>query len=385
MSRRKKLIALVVIVIAAGWATNHYVFSKPANLSPAAGAPGGKPGAAGAGAGGPPPTKVEATKAVTEQIAEKMNVVGNLTSKESVVISSEIMGRIVSIPFKEGQEVKKGDLLFKLDDSVQKAELLKAQANYQLAQNNVKRYDDLLKTGAISKVQYEQSQADLNLSTANIDLAKANLEKTTIRAPFSGVAGIRQVSIGDVVQNGQKLVNLEQMSPIRVLFTAPEKYLTQIKEGEKITITSESYPNEIFEGEIFAIDPRIDQTTRSISVQATSPNNDRKLFPGQFVSISMPLESTREAVIVPDQALVPEGTTVSVLLVVDDKAKKVPVKTGMRANNKAEIISGVAKDDVVVTAGQLKIQDGAPVRISEPTEVKVRQVTVEDEKKVLGE
>lgn len=332
-----------------------------------------------------PPMKVEGTESTVESLAEQLNIVGTLTSNESVTISSEISGRITAIPFKEGQEVKKGAVLFKLDDSVQRADLAKAMANLQLAQNNVKRYAGLIESGAISKVQYEQSQADLNLGTANIDLAKANLNKTTIRAPFAGVAGIRQVSMGDVVQNGQKLVNLEQMMPIRVLFSAPEKYLPQIKTGAKISIVNESYPTDKFTGEIFAIDPRIDPTNRSISVQATSPNDSRKLYPGQFVSITMPLESTREAVVIPDQALVPEGTIISVFLVVDGKAKKTPIKTGLRANNKVEITSGVNKGDMVITAGQLKIQDGMLVHVAPPTPIKVRPVTIEDESKVLGE
>ncbi|MGD9649651.1 MAG: efflux RND transporter periplasmic adaptor subunit [Dongiaceae bacterium] len=328
--------------------------------------------------GGPGPPgdfsiKVEAVQAVRETITQEMDVTGTLLSNESAVISAEIAGRVVAIDFTEGSKVKKGDVLFKLDDSVQRAALAQARADLALSQNNVERYNKLAGTGAVARVNIEEAIARLNLARANVALAEANLAKTIIKAPFDGIAGIRQVSIGDVVSAGEKLVNMEQMSPIRVLFSVPERYLPQIKEGVSVILTSQAWPGEVFPAKISAIDPKIDPNSRALSLQAQSANESGKLYPGQFVTVVLPLDVHANALTIPDQALIPLGKQNFVFRVVDGKVQRIEVQVGLRANFKAEILAGLNEGDMVVTAGQQKLQDGMPVTVAEPTPITITQ------------
>ena len=320
---------------------------------------------------------VEATAVTLGSLTQSINAVGNLISNESVEIKTEIDGRVASIAFKDGQEVKAKDPLFVLDDGVQQAELAKAKANMVLATNNVKRANTLAKSGFTSKVGLEESQAELNLARANVQLAEANLAKTVIRAPFDGVVGIRKVSPGDIVSRQTALVSIDQYSPIKVEFSVPERYLPDIKIHTSIKLRSETQTGRDIPATISAIDSRVGEASRGIRVQAISDNADRALFPGQFVTIHLDFTESVPMPLIPDQALITNANEVFVYLVKDGAVKKQKVTVGSRGNDSAIITDGVKPGDMVVTAGQQKLTDGTKVKVSAPTPV--LQTTSPDE------
>lgn len=323
--------------------------------------------AGGAPAGGNPMAAmvmpVEAAKAERRTMTESVVVTASLRAQEQAAIKAEIAGRVVSIPFAEGQAVKKGDVLFKLDDSVQKAALAQAQADVNLSRNNVKRYTELKNSRAIAGVQVEEAQAQLNTATANVALARANLAKTTILAPFDGTAGIRNASVGDVVDASQDLVTVTQTKPLRVIFELPERFLPAVQLGQTVHFTVESHPNEQFEATINAVDSAIDPTTRGVRVQASAPNEDGRLMAGQFATLSFALASQTQALTVLDSAIVPEGGQFTVFKIgADETVQKTQVRVGLRDGTYAEILQGLSDGDTIVTAGQQKLFPGMKVK-----------------------
>lgn len=320
---------------------------------------------------GPPPTRVEATAVIQSSLTKSMEVVGNVESGEAVDLRSEITGRIERLAFEDGQQVKAGQLLVKLDGSVQEAELARARANLNLVENNVARYGKLMQSGFVSKMKLEESQAESSLARANVRLAEANLAKTEIRAPFDGKIGLRKVSPGDYVSPGDSLVNLDKTGEVKVRFTVPEKFLFDLKQGAVVELNVDSLPGEAERARVVATESRVAADSRSIRVQAIASNDDGKLYAGQFVSVKLPIRELKDALVVPDQALVPQGGEVFVYRVDGHTAKRVAVKTGLRADSKAQIVAGLKAGDVVVTAGHQKLQDGAPVQVSHPSVVQL--------------
>lgn len=304
---------------------------------------------------------VDVATVKTSTLVIEANSVGSLLSNESVTIRPEIEGRIVHIGFEEGQHVDAGQQLFKLDDSIYKADLADAEARLVLARRNYDRAKELYKKSAGSARTRDEAQSQFQVSQAAVELARAKLSKTTIEAPFKGIVGLRKVSVGDYVTAGKDLVNLEDIEPLKAEFSIPERYLSEIKQGQRITLGADAFPGETFEGEIYAINPQIDPTARSIQVRAHVPNADRRLRPGLFVRIKVQLARHENAVMIPEQAIVPRGSDRFVYKVVDGKAVQVKVATGQRRVGEVEIVQGLQAGDVIVTAGQLKIHDGSPV------------------------
>lgn len=306
---------------------------------------------------------VEAAKVEVGQLAERVIAVGSLRSNESVTIRPEIAGRVVSIAFKEGQPVEKGDLMFALDDSVYAAELAQAEAQLELAQRNFRRVTELFERDVATTRSRDEAQSGLSVGTATVELARARLAKTRIKAPFSGIAGLRKVSVGDYVTVGQDIVNLEDIDTIKADFQVAEKYLSAVQAGQKIRIGVDAYPGRSFEGEVYAIDPRIDVAGRSIVIRARVPNSERLLRPGLFARVTLILETKENAITVPEQAIVPRGEDQFVFTIADGKARQTKVTIGTRRDGRVEIVEGLDADATVVTAGQPKIRDGAAVSI----------------------
>jgi membrane fusion protein (multidrug efflux system) len=196
-----------------------------------------------------------------------------------------------------------------------------------------------------------------------MELAKAHIQKTKIVAPFAGIVGLRQVSVGEYITPGQALVGLDAIDPIKVDFKIPEKYLPTVHTGQSIEIKVDAYPNETFKGEVYAIDPRVDIEGRSIFIRARVPNDDRKLRPGQFARVTLIHEVKPDAHTVPEAAIVPKGEDQFVFKVVDGKAQLSRVSIGTRREGRVELVDGVAAGEIVITAGQLKIRDGAAVTV----------------------
>jgi RND family efflux transporter MFP subunit len=351
---KKLLVQLAVaaaMVAAAGGAWWFFYFEQPQ----AEGAPG--PAAAGGMA-----VPVETAPVQVGPIQRRLTAVGSLRSNESVIIRPEVAGRIAEIRFDEGERVTKGRPLVVLDDLVYRAEVEEVRASLELSRANHDRAIDLMKRGAGTTKARDEALAQLRADQAALELARARLDKTVIRAPFDGVVGLRKVSVGDFVNVGQDMVNLEQIDPLKADFRVAEFYLAAVRPGQRIELRVDAFPDEAFAGEVYAIDPLIDVSGRSIVLRARLPNPDDRLRPGLFARVTLVLNERNDAIQVPEQALVPQGEEQFVFRVVDGKAALTKVTAGIRRDGMVEITEGLGPEDEVVTAGQLKIRDGAPVK-----------------------
>jgi len=322
------------------------------------------PGAAKGGPGGPIAVEVVQLKPTTVQ--EDLQAVGSLQSNESVVLRPEVSGRIAAIGFKDGQVVRKGQMLIALDNALNDAEVAQMRAEHDLALANLKRSEDLASRKFISSSAQDTAASNAQVSDAKLKLAQARLSKMRILAPFDGVVGIRSVSVGDYVKDGTDLVNVEDVRILKVDFRLPERNLNQIKVGQEIEIVADALPGERFAGRIDAINPRIDANGRSLEIRGKLENTVGKLRPGMFVRVRVIVGERANALLVPEEAIVPRGSEFFVYRVVDNQARSVAVKLGVRRDAKVEIVEGLAANDQVVTAGMRLSRDGQPVRIVQP-------------------
>ena len=311
-----------------------------------------------------PPTVVEALTAKTTTIPEEVSGTGTLISIPGIVVKPEISGRVTKIYFKSGEVVATGTPLFEINSDLIKAQLAGAQAKAQLAHVQFERFSKLHKTNDISKAEYDKSQADYNAAQAKVENMQAKLRQANIVAPFTGKLGLSKINIGDYVEAGQSIVNLESLDPLRVDFSIPETYLSKVKVGQTVILHTDAYPKEKFIGKVEAIESRIDQNNRTLNVRAVIPNKDHKLLPGTFVETILQFAVEKQVIMLPQTAIVytPEGSYV--FKIVDNKAEKVFVTLGDRGSNNIVIKSGIKAGDVIVTAGQLKTHEGAPVIIA---------------------
>jgi membrane fusion protein, multidrug efflux system len=321
-----------------------------------AGAAKGGPG----GPGGPTPVEVIVVKPVTVQ--EELSAVGSLRSNESVVLRPEVSGRIATIGFRDGQAVKKGQLLVGLDATLNEAEVAQYRAEYDLALSSLKRSEDLAQQKFISSSARETATSNAQVAEARLKLAQARLSKMRIVAPFDGVVGIRGVSLGDYVKDGADLVNVEDIRNLKVDFRLPERNLSQIRVGQSVEVLADALPGVPWQGQIEAINPRIDANGRSLELRARLDNTSGRLRPGMFVRVRV-IVGERDGLLVPEEAIVPQGEEFFVYKVVDGAARRVPVKIGVRRAAQVEIVQGVAAGDQVVTAGMRLSRDGQPVRV----------------------
>ncbi|KPJ94165.1 MAG: hypothetical protein AMJ53_05850 [Gammaproteobacteria bacterium SG8_11] len=312
-------------------------------------------------AGGPPPMPVEVAKVIQGTVNVDISAVGTLQANESVVIRPQISGRIETIHFDEGQNVQKGAVLFSLDASEYRAQVAESEATVKLAQVKFNRSKDLLKKNLSSQQQFDEDSAKLDEANAQLALYKDRLAKTVIRAPFSGVSGLRKVSPGDVVQPGQELVHLEDIHLLKLDFRAPEIYLPDLRTGLEVNVVTDAFPNETFAGKVYAIAPRVDEASRSVLLRARITNDRGMLRPGMFAKVQLRLASRENALLIPEEALWPVGKDMFVYIVVDGKAVMSKVKVGKRLKGQVEILEGLSKGDTVVTAGQMKLRSEAPV------------------------
>ncbi|MFO1070670.1 MAG: efflux RND transporter periplasmic adaptor subunit [Geminicoccaceae bacterium] len=362
----KLLIALLMLVGAAGvyW---HFFGIPPQLLAylpqpaeaggPAAGGPPGK--------GGPPggfAIPVETAEVKAGPMQRRLTAIGTLRSGESVTIRPEISGRVVAIGFDEGGKVTTGQMLLTFDKAVSEAEIAAAQARVDLARSNFDRQSELAKRGSGTKANLDEANGELRSAEAALALEQARMSKLTITAPFDGVVGLRNVSIGDYLEAGDEVVNIEQIDPLKVDFRVAENFLSAVGTGQAIDIAVDAYGMEKFKGEVYAIDPLIDEGGRSILLRARLPNTDGRLRPGLFARVELVLQEKDDALQVPETALVPQGADQFVFKVVDGKAAMAKVVPGIRRDGMVEVLDGLKAADVVVTAGQLKIREGAPVQ-----------------------
>ena len=312
---------------------------------------------------------VEASVVKLVRMSQGLTAVGSLRSDESVTIRPEVSGRISEIGFREGQRVAKGATLIRFDTSVQRAEMDQADANLGLSKSRLARSRDLFTKGFISTQARDEAESNFKIAQANYDLSQARLTKLEIKAPFSGIVGLRMVSIGDYVKDGQDIVNLEGVDPLKVDFRIPEIYLKQVAAGQALQITLDAFPNQTFQGNVFAINPLVDANGRSIVIRAAVKNVEARLRPGMFARVRLLFSDDRDSVAIPEQSLIPVGDDHYLFKVVDGRAQRNKVEIGQRRNGQVEILQGLAAGDVVVTAGQLKLRDGVQVKIADEAAV----------------
>ncbi len=335
----KSLLAGIVIVGFAAAAGAGFWFGQQRG-GPAPGAPATPGGAASAtapakGAGGPGGggggAVVEAVKVGTAPMAKSITAVGSLV---------------------------------RLDPAINQAEVQQAQANLTLARAKYERANELQGKGFISGQAKDEAENNLKVAEAALALANARLAKTEIKAPFSGVIGLRSVSVGDYVKEGADMVNLESIDALKVDFRVPEVYLRQVAVGQTLKVTLDALPGKAYDGKVFAINPLVDAAGRAMVIRAQVKNTDTALRPGMFARVRLITQATDDALVLPEQALVPQGDDQYVYRVVDGKANRVKVVTGQRRDGMVEIVEGVAAGDLVVNAGQLKLRDGSPVTVA---------------------
>lgn len=304
---------------------------------------------------------VETIQTATTLIRDELTATGTLYSNESVVIVSEIAGKVTQLAFDDGEAVTAGQVLLQLEQSVLNAEKDRAQASLNLSESNIKRAERLLQEQAISERERDEAYAMWLLDEANLKLAEAQLAKTVIRAPFSGLLGLRKVSIGEYLQPGEAIVNLDDIDPIKVDFRVPEVFAHQLKAGQKIQMSVDAVPGETFTGEVDAIDPQIDINGRSVLLRAKVVQRQGPLRPGMFARVTLVLAERPNALVIPEEALIPKGDQKMVYKIVDGTVVAAPVTTGLRTRGQVEIVQGLEPGETVITAGQIKVRPGMPV------------------------
>ncbi len=357
MSAKKTVFAVVSVLLVAAGASAYFVngfITQPKDAQTVSGGNGG---------GNMQAVAVEAEAPTIGSINRTIEAVGTLISDESVVLSPELAGRVSEISFNEGEAVTIGQSLIKLDATVNAAELAEAEAALALSVANHSRAERLFKSGSGTERARDEALSAMNADKARVDLAKARLNKMDIKAPFNGVAGLRNVSVGDYVTPGQSLTNIEKIDVLKVDFRIPEVYLGSLRQGQKINVRVDAFAGRVFDGEVFAVNPRIDESGRSIILRARLDNDELILRPGLFARVNLIVENRDNALMIPEQALWPQGNQQAVYTIVDNKPVLVTVQTGLRRNGMVEITEGLSADDIVVTAGQMKIRPNSSVTI----------------------
>ena len=305
-------------------------------------------------------------KAVPAKLARAVletGAIGSLRADEAVVIRPEIAGRIDRIAFGEGQTVKKGTLLVTLDAAETRALVASTRAQAGLDKQRFDRAADLKKKGFISQQALDELHSAYTRSLAKQREDEAKLAKSEIRAPFSGVAGLRHVSEGAYVAAGTDIARLEKIDQLKLDFRVPETYFAQLRPGLAVNAAVDAFPQASFPGKIYAIEPAVDEQTRTVLARARVANPDLKLRPGMFARVQLTLGVRENAVWIPEEAIVPRGQDSTVFRIVDGKAELVHVQTGMRKVGEVEILKGVAAGDLIVTEGTQRLIPGMQVSI----------------------
>jgi membrane fusion protein (multidrug efflux system) len=333
---------------------------------------------------------VTAATARLQSWDRRLTAVGTLEAVQGVDVTNSLGGKVVSIEFESGDWVQAGDILLRQDTSSEKAELRSTQADLQQAERELSRAKELLQQRAISEEEYEQKQTTVTTLKAQGAAQQTSIDKKQIVAPFSGMLGIRRTDLGAFLTPGTPIVTLQQIHPILVNFDLPEQQAGTVRAGQSVAIAVAAFPNQHFEGKITAVNPLIAETTRSLSAQATISNQDMLLRPGMFAEVTLFLNDSREVVTVPETAIAFNAYGTSVFLIrksdasVDAEhnsakvngsrpesqqaslvAKEVFVETGERRDLEIEVTNGVSPGERVVTAGQLKLDDGTPISITD--------------------
>jgi membrane fusion protein (multidrug efflux system) len=319
-------------------------------------------GAGGFGGGGPMALPVEVATARVDTVRDEIAATGQIEAMQSIELRPEVDGRIVAILIREGQEVEEGTPLVKVDDAQLKAQVAQLEAQRDLAQQALARAKDLAQQNASSTADLEKAEAEARSAQAQYDLQRIRLDRTTVRAPFAGVVGQRYVSLGDYVTTSSKLLSLQTVNPQRASFQVPEKFAQMLRPGQKVTFRVAAIAGRDFTGQVDFVDPVVQLPGRTILVKAQVPNGQRLLQPGMFIEARLVTAVRPNAVVVPEEAVVPAEGSNAVWVVVDGKADRRQVTLGVRTPGFVEVTSGVKAGEQVVVGGLELLAPGAPVR-----------------------
>jgi len=308
------------------------------------------------------PVSAVVAPVIQQTVEDRVDLVASLDAQESVTLVSELDASVSEIAFREGKPVKSGDVLFHLDDTQTRARLEEAEATFRLAELTFERNKKLLKNETISQQEFDASEADYHNRRSAIVMANDDQDKTVIKAPFDGVTGERDVSIGQFVSRGHELSRLTLMDPLEAAFDVPERHIGRLSEGQEVRFNANAYPGESFSGEVRYISPSVAESTRSVRVKAAIANADGRLKPGMFGRLGLVLDKREEALVIPE-ACIQFMNDMAMVVAVDAEGKSAyrPVTVGVRLESKAEILEGLSVGEVVVVEGYQKMGPGMTV------------------------
>lgn len=295
-------------------------------------------------------------------LENKVYATGTLLANEEVDLRSEIAGKVSKIFFQEGARVERNQLLLKLNDDELQAQKRRVESQLRLAELREARQRELLAQKAASQEEYDIALNELNSLKAQLDVLKAQIERTEIRAPFAGKVGLRYVSEGSYVSPSTRIASLQCASPIKLEFAIPEKYASQARVGDKVFFRAQSSP-KTFEAKVYAIEPRIDLNTRTLQLRAIHPNKDGELIPGAFANVEFVLQEIPNALMIPTEALVPDLKSHKVFVIRDGKVAERQVEVGLRTEKEVFVASGLNAGDTVLTTGVLQVRSGMTVEV----------------------
>ena len=298
----------------------------------------------------------------TEQLDDRIFTSGTLLANDEVELRSELTGKAIKIYFEEGSRVAAGHLLVKINDAELQAQLQREKYRQELGRQREERQRQLLKGNLVSQETYDVALNELNTIKAGIELINAQIEKTEIRAPFAGQIGLKYVSDGSYITPSTRIATLQSTNPVKVDFSIPEKYAGEIRRGAKVTFGIQGLKST-YQGTVYAIEPRIDQVTRTVQIRATSPNPNGELIPGAFAEVELVLRTIPAALTLPAQALIPELSGHKIFLYRGGVVESRAIEIGIRTSSTVQITKGVQPGDTVLTSGILQVRPGSPVNI----------------------
>lgn len=308
------------------------------------------------------PFVVDVVTIEPQPFRETLFATGSLVAREAVQLQSELAGVVKEISFEEGRPAKAGEVLISIDDSELQAQLQRARAQLDLASAAEQRQRNLLQTRGISPAEYDQSEANLNVAKAEVALIESQLAKTKIRAPFDGVAGLRQVSVGAYLTPGTPICSFQDISSLKIDFSLPERYFGYIQAGQTVGFRIAGR-SEKFNATIAAIEPSVDVATRSLLIRATVPNPEARLLPGAFAEVEVMLDEIRDAILIPPIALIPGLKQQTVFVHRDGKVEERKVQSGLRTADAVQIVEGLKVGDELITSGILQLRPGMKVSV----------------------
>ena len=356
-----KYVVYALLIISIGGLIAYRIIENKKKSS--SGMPGAGSGAKGGKGMALPPTRVNGIVVKTENFANSLSLTGSIEANEQVDIRSEVSGLVTSINFKEGSNVSRGQILVKINDRELQAQLAQALTKQKLASETEFRAKTLLKKEAISREEYDVAFADLRSLQSQTQLIRAQLQKTQIRAPFSGKIGLRSISVGEYVTPTSTIAKLVNINPVKIVFSVPEKYSTQVKSNTSFNFKVAGSENT-YTAKVFAIEPGVDLATRTLQLKATASNPSGDLLPGSFAKIELPLTNINNAILIPTEAIIPVLKGKKVFVSDNGKAKEVMIETGTRTEKSVLVSSGLKAGDTVLTTGMMSLKADAPVIIS---------------------